>query len=200
MILGITGGIGAGKSTVLDILEKEYNGHKIVADDVARELMEPGNSVYKDVVSCFGDVIVSRNGRGDIDKAVLADIIYNDKDKRKLLNSIVHPAVKKEILKKINIFYAEDKNALILIEAALLIEDGYKDIVDELWVVTAKKEVRISRLMNDRGYSREKAQSIMASQLTDEEYISHADLVIDNSLSEAATAIQIARRMKELQN
>ncbi len=200
MILGITGGIGAGKSTVLDILENDHNGHKLVADDIARELMEPGKSVYKDVVSAFGEIIVTRDGSGDIDKAVLSDIIYNNKDKRKLLNSIVHPAVKEEILKRINIFYSENNNPLILIEAALLIEDGYKDIVDELWVVTAKKEVRIRRLMNDRGYSRKKAQSIMASQLTDEEYISHADFVIDNSLSEDETAVQISHRMKELQN
>ena len=189
MIIGVTGGVGAGKSTVLEILKEEYNAHIIMSDDVAKELMEPGGASYEAVVEAFGKEILNEDGT--IDRPKLASIVFEDDEKLALLNSLTHPKVKEEILSRIDRFYAENEFALIVIEAALLIEAGYEDMLDSLWVVCVDKDVRIERLMRDRGYSREKALSIMDNQLSDEEFRSHADYVINNSGSLEETEKQI---------
>lgn len=190
MVIGVTGGVGAGKSTVLEILKREYHARIIMADDVARDLMRKGGASYAPVLSAFGEEIL--DAEGEIDRKKLAAIVFEDEEKRSLLNSLVHPKVKEEILSLINGYYAEDASCLIVIEAALLIEAGYKDILDSLWFVYVEKEIRIGRLMRDRGYTRDKALSIMASQLSDEEFRSHADFIIDNSGTLAETAAQVA--------
>ena len=106
--------------------------------------------------------------------------------------------VKIEIMLQISGYYNRNSEALIVIEAALLIEAGYTDIIDELWVITADREIRIQRLMDSRGYSREKCESVMATQLSEEEYAECADLLIDNSGSIEDTRKQIEGRLAEL--
>lgn len=179
MLIGVTGGVGAGKSTVLNILKEKYKAHLIFSDDVAKELMEPGGVSYEGVVRAFGEEILEESGK--IDRAKLASIVYGDPEKLALLNSLTHPNVRDEILARVDGFYEEDPEALVVLEAALLIEAGYESLLDHLWAVLADREVRIRRLMRDRGYSREKAESIMDSQLSDEAFRAHADYVIDNS-------------------
>ncbi|MDO4735024.1 MAG: dephospho-CoA kinase [Lachnospiraceae bacterium] len=216
MVIGVTGGVGAGKSTVLMILEKNYNAKIIMADDVAKELMEPGGASYEAVVNAFGeDILVSSEEssiiaeeestdydsesisdqaelKRPIDRKKLAEIIFNDDEKLALVNSLTHPKVKEEILSRIDNFYLEDEDALIVVEAALLIEAGYEDILDSLWIVTVDTEVRIERLMRDRGYTREKCLSIMDNQLSDEEFTAHADVIINNSYTLENTEEQVA--------
>lgn len=207
MVIGVTGGVGAGKSTILKILEEQFGAKLIMSDDVAKELMEPGGASYEAVVAAFGEEILAENSLDKMDQAYdknamdqasavtgqaltnnppidrqkLAAIVFADDEKLTLLNSLTHPKVKEEILARIDAFYEEDPGALVIIEAALLIEAGYEDILDALWVVTADPEVRIERLMRSRGYTREKCLSIMDNQLSDDEFLLHADAVIDNS-------------------
>lgn len=223
MVIGVTGGVGAGKSSVLKILEEQFDAKIIMADDVAKELMEPGGTSYEAVVKAFGDEIlvkeaedssdadkdtadkVNASAKSDkierpIDRKKLAQIIFNDDEKLALVNSLTHPKVKEEILSRIERFYQEDENALIVVEAALLIEAGYEDILDSLWIVTVDPEVRIERLMRDRGYSREKCLSIMDNQLSDEEFKAHGDVFIDNSYSRENTAKQVAEAIQKYRN
>ncbi len=203
MVIGVTGGVGAGKSTILKILEKRFGAHLIMADDVAKELMEPGGASYEAVVAAFGEEILVAADPDDvsasrpIDRAKLASIVFNDDDKLELVNSLTHPKVKEEILARIARFYEEDENALIAVEAALLIEAGYDDILDTLWIVDADPEVRIERLMRDRGYSREKALSIMDNQLSPEEFRAHGDFVVDNSGTHEDAEAQIEAYFKK---
>lgn len=191
MILGITGGVGSGKSTVLEYLKTKYGAFIIQADLVARYIMEPGHEVYDKVVTNFPEIRLDENGV--IDRSYFAGIVFHDSRKLKLLNSIVHPGVKAEIKSLIEKSRSENKDRLIVIEAALLIEDGYKEICDEIWYVFCEKEERIRRLMASRGYTREKAMDIMDSQMSDEEFKAHTDAFVDNTEDEKKTHRQIDR-------
>lgn len=205
MVIGITGGIGCGKSTVLNILKENFNAHIIDADKVAHRLMEPFNPAYNNVKAAFGDTIIGSDGF--IDRKKLGQIVFNDKEKLKRLNSIVHPMVKEAIKDEIRVISENgldkqkaagfDEKMLIAVEAALFIEAGYMDICDELWYIYTDNESRIERLIKSRGYTREKAESIIASQLSDSEFRRHCHIVIDNSGSEAKTRAQIAATLNK---
>lgn len=189
MFIGITGGVGAGKSTILQILKEKYDAHLIMADDVAKELMCRGKSAYRKIVQTFGDEILGDDL--EINRQKLSSIVFQDDDKLLMLNQIVHPLVQKAILKEKDKISKKNPEKLIVLEAALLIEAGYRDFLDELWAVIADKEVRIKRLMDSRGYSREKSESIIAAQLSDEEFRRVCDFVIDNSGSLSDSERQI---------
>ncbi|MGI6072041.1 MAG: dephospho-CoA kinase [Lachnospiraceae bacterium] len=195
MVIGITGGVGCGKSTVLNILKNGYDARVIIADDIARQLQEPGYGPYRRIVREFGKGILTAGKGSPIDRKVLADIVFSDTIKRERLNFLVHPAVKKEIKRLIRQYKRESSDALIVIEAALLIEAGYRDILDEIWAVTASYRVRLERLALSRGYSKEKTDSIMATQKSDGEFIKEADYHIDNSGSIDDTRLQIEKRL-----
>lgn len=192
LILGLTGGIGSGKTAVLTILKEEYDAYIIEADRLAHELMEPGRTVYQGIVDAFGmDVLVdggidapaeenTSTGNRPIDRKKLGDIVFHDRDKLALLNSISHPLVKEEILRQIE----EQKNAgrkLFVIEAALLIQDGYKNICDKMCYVYADLDVRISRLCEYRGFTQERVQAVIDSQEPEGFYLEACDYKIDNS-------------------
>ena len=200
LILGLTGGIGCGKTAVLTILKEEYDAYIIEADRLAHELMEPGKTVYQGIVDAFGmevlmdaDIDISAPAEGDavidngqstvnrsIDRKKLGDIVFHDKDKLALLNSISHPLVKEEIVRRIE----EQKDAgkkLFVIEAALLIQDGYKSICDKMCYVYADLDVRISRLCEYRGFTKERAQAVIDSQESEAFYLEACDYKIDNS-------------------
>lgn len=186
--IGITGGVGAGKSTVLNHLSKKYNAKVYLADTIAHILEEPGAACYNEIVSHFGDKIL--NADGFIDSKAFANIIFNDSNALETVNGIIHPAVKNYILDKIT----EEEEAgtkMFVLEAALLIEDGYLDILDEIWYIHTDALVRRERLKSSRGYSDEKVDSIFSKQLTDDEYRRACKYTIDNSLDEAETIRQI---------
>lgn len=190
MVIGITGGIGCGKSTVLNILKDKYNAHIIDADKTAHRLMEPYKQVYNSIRESFGDEIIGSDGF--IDRKRLAQIVFSDKEKLDCLNKIVHPRVKEAVIAEI----ASAKEELIAVEAALFIEAGYVDICDELWYIYTDNETRIQRLIKSRGYTRKKAESIIANQLSDNEFREHCNIVIDNSGSKNDTEGQIAAVLK----
>jgi dephospho-CoA kinase len=188
-VIGVTGGVGSGKSVVLSILEEEYGAKTILADLVAHDLMQPGGKSYEEIIAAFGTEILNLDQT--IDRQKLGSIVFGDEVKLAQLNAITHPNVKEEIKNRIAAIKEAGNASMILLEAALLIEAGYEDVYDELWYIFVKKETRYERLRIGRGYTREKTDSIMANQLSEEVFREHADVVIDNSGSVEATKAQI---------
>ena len=178
-IIGITGGVGCGKSTILHLIQKHANAYIIMADDVAKSLYTAGSPLVHDIAEEFGNVCV--NSDGSVNKPVLADIIFSDENKRKKLNAMVHPEVKRIILETIDELKSLNKYDLILVEAALFFEENYDKFCDEVWYVTSDTSVRRKRLKTDRGYSDEKIDNMLKAQLSENEFIKRCDKVIDNS-------------------
>ena len=177
--IGITGGIGAGKSEILKYIGKHYNSEIYLADDVAKSLEEKGTETHKRLVDLLGGDILGEDG--EIDKSLMSKKIYADAGLLEKVNDIVHPAVREFLLARLSKAKTENKCELFFVEAALLVETGYGELVDEMWYVRANEDIRIQRLMDSRGYTEEKARSIINSQLSDDEYMKAADFVLDNS-------------------
>lgn len=190
-IIGITGGVGCGKSTVLNLIKENYNAYIIMADDVAKELMMSENAAYNSVVDMFGTGILDEDGQ--IDRPVLAKIIFDNPNKRMVLNSIVHPLVKKAIVEKITELKISGKYDYVFVEAALLIEDHYGTFCDEIWYVYAPEPVRRARLKESRGYSDEKIDSMLKSQLTEQEFRDNSQVVIENGGNVKETLAQLEK-------
>ena len=164
MVLGITGGVGCGKSTLLSMLEKKKGAKVILADNLGHEVMEPGTECYEQIVTLLGSSILDETGH--IKREKMAQIIYGDDEKRRQVNEIVHPSVKKEIKERIRMWQAEP---LVVVETALMFESGCDAYCDEVWGIFTDPEIRIDRLSKSRGYSREKSLSIMQKQMSYEE-------------------------------
>lgn len=164
MVLGITGGVGCGKSTLLSMLEKKKGAKVILADNLGHEVMEPGTECYEQIVTLLGSSILDETGY--IKREKMAQIIYGDDEKRRQVNEIVHPSVKKEIKERIRMWQAEP---LVVVETALMFESGCDAYCDEVWGIFTDPEIRIDRLSKSRGYSREKSLSIMQKQMSYEE-------------------------------
>ena len=192
-LIGVTGGVGAGKSEILSFLEKNYQAETVGLDDVARSLQEKGGTCYEGMIALCGKDIVKEDG--SLDRPAIAAKMYTDKELIKKINALVHPAVRLE-LKKIIEEKRKMECPLLVVEAALLIEEGYDEICDELWYIYADENVRRSRLKAARHYSDEKITSILKSQLSDKEFRVHATVVIDNSGNFEETAGQIKKIMK----
>lgn len=194
-IIGITGGVGAGKSCILDYIKANYNCYIILADDLAKDLCLKGQCCYKPLIDLLGETVISADG--EIDRRVMADLIFKKPELRELVNSIIHPAVLNFILEKIDQLRTLGNVDYFFIEAALLIECGYKKVVDELWYIYASEDVRRIRLRESRGYSDEKIDNIFNSQLSESEFRKNADFVIDNSGSVDDSFQMIRERMRE---
>ena len=194
-IIGITGGVGSGKSRVLSYIEETFPCVICQADHVAWELQRPGEDGYVKIVEHFGKEIL--NVDGTINRPALGQIVFSNEQELFALNEIMHPAVKQEIQNRIN---AEDQRGteLFVVEAALLIEDHYDMICDELWYVFTKETVRRERLKASRGYSDEKIDSMIATQLSEEEFRKHCKVVIDNSGDFEYTCVQIQEAIKKI--
>ena len=193
-IIGVTGGVGAGKSTVLDYLKKTYHARLILADLVGHEVMEPGLSAYDAIIETFGREILSEDQT--IDRKKLGDIVFHKEEMRQKLNCIVHPAVKQEILRRIEQAKLENVSYTV-VEAALFLEENYDAFCDETWYIYTDEKIRRQRLKESRGYSDERIDQIFRSQKTHEEFQKRCLFMIDNNGSEEETFRQIDRRMKE---
>ena len=174
-VIGITGGIGAGKSTVLNYISGHYDVFVIMADETGRELMKPGKSVYLALVAAYGEEILLPDKT--INTAVLSEIAFKDEESQKKINEIEHPIIKEEIIREIG---ASDKR-IVFVEAALLSEGGLLEICDHVVSVTARRLVRIGRLKKNRGYTLKKSRSILKRQLSDREFKKISDTVIKNN-------------------
>ena len=187
--IGITGGVGAGKSAIIKFIGEHYKCRIYMADDVAHEVRKPGTECHKKLVDLLGEDVV-------LDSRKMAKVVFSDEKLLERVNAIIHPAVEKYILDARDKAEKNGEYELFFLEAALLIEAGYKNILDELWYVYADRDVRIKRLMENRGYSREKAEGIMDTQLSDEVFRANADFIIDNSASLDESYETIKRRLE----
>lgn len=178
-VIGVTGGIGSGKSALLTVVEKEYNCIVLRADDIANFLKEPGQRCFDPLVKLLGIDVLDENGV--INKSIMSDKIFGNKALLETVNQIVHPAVKNYICERIQEEREKKQLDYVFVEAALFIEAGYRNIVDSLWYIYAREEVRIDRLKEGRGYVLAKIQSIMSKQLPEETFRRYCDVVIDNS-------------------
>ncbi len=192
--IGVTGGIGAGKSEVLAYLEKKHGARVIRLDDISRGLLVPGTDAYERTAELLGRDILLADG--SVDRGKVAERIFGDENLRTKLDEILHPAVKAEAVRLME-QAREEGCALFVIEAALLIEDHYDAICDELWYIYAGETTRYSRLVSSRGYSRRRIEETMARQLSDREFREHTDFTLDNDGRFEETAKRIDSRLAE---
>ena len=185
-VVGITGGVGSGKSVVMNILKEKYGAEVILADLVAHDLMEPGQQNYLDIVEAFGEGILAQDKT--IDRQALAKVVFGNQERLARLNAITHPNVKKE----------KGEASFIAVEAALLLEEGYQNDFDMMWYVYVDEATRIERLKEGRGYTEEKCREIMAKQLPEEVFRKECSTVIDNHLGISETENQIKTAVEGL--
>ena len=192
-VIGITGGVGAGKSAVLNYLKEQHHAVVVEADKVGHLLMEPGGACYYSIVEKFGSSIL--NGDQTINRGKLGKIVFADESLLNELNKIIHPRVKSHIVSEIAKERAYHRTNYFVVEAALLIEDHYDVICDEMWYIHTDADIRAKRLKETRGYDDEKIAGIMANQKSPEEFRSACQVVIDNSGDLAYTYEQIDRQL-----
>lgn len=188
-VIGLTGGVGAGKSMVLSILKEEYGAKVIKADEVAHQLMEPGEEGYAAVTKALGKGFL--NPDGTIDRKALATRIFQDEIARKTVDDIIHPLVWKTIRDEISASQAE----LIVVEFAIMNEET-DGSWREMWYVRTSRENRIRRLAESRGYTREHSERIIASQASESEFLSRCTRVIENDGSMEDLKSQLAEILK----
>ena len=194
-VIGITGGVGAGKSSILEYLEQNYRVKNLIADKIAKRLMEPGSECYRKLLK-FLPVEVY-NDDETINRGALSAAIFSSDELRRRVNEVMHPAVKEYIIGQI----AEQERMGILdyviVEAALLIEENYGEICDELWYVRTSEEIRKKRIMRSRGYTEEQVENMFRSQLSDSEYRRHCQVIIENNGTREETFYQVAQAIKQ---
>jgi dephospho-CoA kinase len=197
LLVGLTGGIGSGKSTVAKLLADR--GAVIVdADVLAREAVEPGTPGFEKVVERFGDELVALVVDGELDRKVLAEKVFADEGARKDLEAIVFPEVGRLLLEEVERW--NDTDAILVFDAPLIVEGGFRHSLDLLIVVIASREEQIARLIRDRGMEEADAQARIAAQTTNEEKAAHADIVIENDGSEEDLRQQIGTVWDRLQD
>lgn len=195
-VLGITGGVGAGKSTVLDYLQRRYGAEVIQLDLVAHQLMKKGEACWQQITQTYGEDILDAGG--EIDHAKLYEKAFGEGQNLRKLNMIVHPQVKRRVRERIDMLMQRGDVPFVVIEAALLLDDHYELICDEIWYIYVDEAVRRRRLMESRGYSQEKISGILANQKTDGEFRAGCQFVVDNSSDILEnTYEQIDRGLKE---
>ncbi len=177
-VIGVTGGIGSGKSTVSRAL-RALGAAVIDADVLARNITSPGGKAFEELVEYFGKEILDDNG--ELNRSKLASIAFSDKVRLHALNSITHKYIAEKIYEAVEAFNVSDKWDILIIDAPIPIEKGFLDLVDEVWVVTAQRETRVKRVMDRSGFTYEAVSERMDSQPGDEEYLRIADKILDNN-------------------
>lgn len=193
-LIGITGGVGAGKSEILQYIRKHYKCEIYLADQVAHEVQSPGQPCYQKMVELMGNGILQEDDT--IDRAKMASRIFLEKELLLKVNALVHPAVQTYLLDRVKEARQNPEVELFFIEAALLIETGYKEIADEMWYIYADEKVRRNRLEASRGYTPQKISQIMNKQLSEEAFREACDFMIDNSGTLEDSFRQIDERLE----
>lgn len=176
MILGITGSIGSGKTTVAKLFTKHWY-YRIDADEIGHIIIQKNSAIYKKLLNFFGNDILDKNKNIDRDK--LGDIAFNDINKLKKLNSITHPTILKEIKNRIKEIKQKCKDKTkIAIDAPLLLETNTKNLVDKIIVIKCNEDNILKR---NKKYQKEKIEKILKLQMSFKEKLKYADFVIDNN-------------------
>ncbi len=178
-IIGLTGTVGSGKTTVAELLKKKYHCYVIYSDEVARQLMEPGQISYRLIVENFGSDILDIDKK--IDRQKLAIKVFHDSQRLAELNSYTHPYVEEAIQRDIERIRKSKQYKFIVVETALLFQVNYDRFCDEVWVVIAEDRIRRQRLKIHRGYNDQKIDAILGNQMTDEELRTYTTKIIENS-------------------
>ncbi len=187
-IIGITGGVGSGKSAVLQLLQQEYGAVVVQLDEVAKKLQKKGTPCWNEIVEVFGTEILDE--AKELDRKKLAQIVFQDQEKLARLNAIVHPAVKQYVLLDIE-EKRKAKTSLYVLEAALLLEAGYDKICEETWFIYTEESIRRARLKASRGYSDNRITDMIKSQNPESYFRRNCTRMIDNSGTMEATKRQI---------
>ena len=178
LFIGITGEAGAGKSRVMDYLSKKERTFILYSEDFARKLPMPGEASYEAIRKAFPERGLYEED-GTMNREAFSSIVFREPKKKALLESCIHPVVKKRIMLDVEEKRKSGLFDFYFLEAALLIEDGYDRLCDEIWYVCADEETRRKRLF-ERGYSAEKIDVIMDLQLKKEEFLCHTKETIEN--------------------
>jgi dephospho-CoA kinase len=177
LIVGLTGGVASGKTAVSKILSEE-GAYIIDADQIARELVQPHTPLWSELIRVFGKKILDQDG--SMHRKKLAAIVFSDPQQRNLLNQMMHPRIKEEIDRRVEGIGQKDPEAIVVIDAALLVELGYHREMDKLIVVASTVRQQIERLKEREGASEEEARKILSSQMILDEKLKVADFVIPN--------------------
>ncbi len=176
-VVGLTGGIGSGKSTVAQLFA-ERGARLIDADKIGHDVYRPGTPGWEQVVTAFGREVMAADGA--IDRAVLGRKVFTDPVARRTLNSIVHPLIGMEIVRQLEAARAAKDDTPVVIEAALLLDAGWRPLVDIVVVVVTPRERLIERIQRQRGLATADIEARMAAQISDEQRRRLADIVIEN--------------------
>jgi dephospho-CoA kinase len=175
-IIGLTGGIGSGKSTAAQILS-EFGAKVIDADKVAHEVFNPGTEGLQKVVETFGEGVL--NSKGEIDRKKLGEIVFNDPPALATLNEIIHPRAYELTKSRLEEFRKQGVEVVVL-EVILLVEAGWDHLVDEIWVTMATEDMVVKRLQESRGLTKEEILTRIHAQTPNEERVKYADVIIEN--------------------
>ena len=185
--IGVTGGVGSGKSEILRYLENKYQCRVLMSDNAAKALEVPGGVLYEPLIRLLTEYPSGGDGEplvletGEINKKEMARRIFGSRELLESVNKLVHPAVNRYILDEIDREREAGEREFFVLESALLVENGYDRILDSMWYIYCSEEERIKRLKASRGYSDEKIRSIMGNQVSEESFRKVCDVVIDNS-------------------
>lgn len=193
-VIGLTGGIASGKSTVSTLL-KSLGAVIIDADEISRKVMKKNTKVFDEIVEYFGDNILDKDG--NIDRQKLGQIVFSNVDDLKILNDITHPAIINEIKKNLLIL-SKKKEPIVVIDAALLLESGLDNLTDKIWLVKASEETQLKRLMRRDNIDERQAINRIKSQMPLKEKLKYADKIIDNDGNIEYTKKQVDNFWKEL--
>ncbi|MED3054707.1 dephospho-CoA kinase [Bacillus thuringiensis] len=193
VVIGLTGGIASGKSTVSEMF-RELSIPVIDADVIAREVVEQGKPAYNKIVEVFGAEVLQQDG--ELDRPRLGSIVFYNEEKRLQLNKIVHPAVREEMNRKKEMYIKEGMQAVVL-DIPLLFESKLTSLVDRILVVAVKPHMQLERLMKRNNFSEEEATARIQSQMPLEEKVKNADEVINNDGTIMGTKTQLQVILKK---
>ncbi len=195
ILIGLTGGIASGKSTVIQYLR--YQGYPVIdADKLGHKVLEPGNQGYKKVVDKFGEGILNKDKT--VNRLILGGIVFSDPYKLQVLNEISHPIIAEMVMKEFKSISSMDQTGIVFLEAALLIEANWYNMCQHIWLVTLEKAEASRRLQKRDGLSESEAISRLESQLTAKEKIAYADVVLRNDGSRKDLLSQTQHALEDL--
>lgn len=195
-VIGLTGGVGSGKTLAARILSRHYNADLLIADELGAVAMEPGTDSFRRIVDHFGREVLREDGT--LDREWLARRIFSREQERSVLNSIIHPVVVQYMEEYIR--RRKEQAGTIVLESAILFEAGCDRLCDSVWYVYVSERIRRERLEADRGYSKEKIQAIMDRQLPEEEFFRRSDVVIENNGTQEELEEAICQAIASLQS
>ncbi len=194
-LVGLTGSIASGKSTVARVLAKK-GAHIIDFDMLAREVVEPGRPAYEDIIAFFGRKVLQADET--LDRKKLSGIVFNDSEKRKILEDFTHPRISSEFQGRLKEIASSDPHAVVVAVIPLLIEQNMQELFHKIVVVYSPPETLVKRLMKRDGVSQETALHIISSQISIDEKVRFADYIIDNSTDAAKTKVRTAEVWEQL--